>query len=62
MIANNGKFDVFRNTIFGEPHQLIVADPADTLYEFFSAKILTDLSINDVHKSVDNHGPAQQYF
>ena len=50
---NKGRFGlVFRNTRFGNTATCtLYTNPADTLYEFFSPKILTDLSINYTPKS-----------
>ena len=47
-IVNKGKFGfVLRNTFFGSTASAtIVTNPADTVYEFFSSRILTDFSIN----------------
>lgn len=37
----------FRNTLFGNTASVtIITNPTDTLYQFFSSKILTDISIN----------------
>ena len=51
--VNKGKFGfTFRNTVFGKTASAtIVNDPTDTLYEFFSSKILTDISISYTPKS-----------
>ena len=45
---NKGKFGfALRNTFFGKTAlATIVTNPTDTLYEFFSSKILTDISIS----------------
>jgi iron complex outermembrane receptor protein len=45
---NKGKFGfALRNTLFGNTASTeIVTNPIDTLYDFFSSKILTDVSIN----------------
>lgn len=46
--VNKGKFGfTFRNTLFGKTASAtIVTNPTDTLYDFFSSKILTDFSIS----------------
>ncbi len=45
-IVNKGKFGfTFRNTLFGNTGSATIADP-DTLYESFSSKIITDISIS----------------
>lgn len=51
--VNKGKFGfALRNTFFGKTALVtIVTNPTDTLYEFFSSKILTDISINYTPKS-----------
>lgn len=51
--VNKGKFGfAFHNTLFGKTASTtIVTSLTDTLYEFFSAKILTDISINYTPKS-----------
>jgi len=48
-----GKFGFnFRNTLFGNTAlATIVTNPSDTLYESFSSKILTDISVNYTPKS-----------
>ena len=45
---NKGKFGLrLANTLFGSTGTAkIVTSPTDTLYEYFSSKILTDISIN----------------
>jgi iron complex outermembrane receptor protein len=52
-IVNKGKFGfTCRNTLFGNTGSAeITADPTDTLYEFFSPKIITDISISYTPKS-----------
>ncbi len=48
---NKGKFGfTFRNTLFGNTGSATIADP-DTLYESFSSKIITDISISYTPKS-----------
>jgi iron complex outermembrane recepter protein len=52
--ADKGKFGfVLRNTFFGKTASttIVTSPTTDTLYEFFSAKILTDISINYTPKS-----------
>ena len=50
-IVNKGKFGfTFRNTLFGNTGSATIADP-DTLYESFSSKIITDISISYTPKS-----------
>ena len=51
--VNKGKFGfTFRNTLFGNTGSATIAsDPTDTLYEFFSSKIITDISISYAPKS-----------
>jgi iron complex outermembrane receptor protein len=45
-IVNKGKFGfTCRNTLFGNTGSATIADP-DTLYESFSSKIITDVSIS----------------
>ena len=45
-VVNKGKFGfVLRNTFFGSTESTIIVT-ADTVYEFFSSRILTDCSIN----------------
>ena len=48
MIFSKGKFGfIFRNTRFGNTATTtLFGNPSDTLYESFSPKILTDISIN----------------
>jgi iron complex outermembrane receptor protein len=50
---SKGRFGfAFRNTLFGNTAiATIVTSPPDTLYEFFSSKILTDISVNYTPKS-----------
>jgi iron complex outermembrane receptor protein len=50
---SKGKFGfLFRNTCFGKTATTtLVTNPTDTLYEFFSPKILTDISVNYTSKS-----------
>ncbi len=50
---SKGKFEfVFRNTRFGNTASTTVfTNPSDTLYEFFSPKILSDISVNYTLKS-----------
>jgi len=50
---SKGRFGfVFRNTLFGNTATAtIVRNPTDTLYNSFSSKILTDISINYTPKS-----------
>ena len=50
---SKGRFGfVFRNTLFGNTATAtIVANPRDTIYQSFSSKILTDISINYTPKS-----------
>jgi len=50
---SKGRFGfVFRNTLFGNTATAtIVRNPTDTLYQFFSSKILTDISFNYTPKS-----------
>ena len=50
---SKGRFGfVFRNTLFGSTATATrVTNPTDTLYESFSSKILTDISINYTPKS-----------
>ena len=50
---NKGRFGfVFRNTLFGNTATAtIVRNPTDTIYQSFSSKILTDISINYTPKS-----------
>jgi|SRR5665213_537772 len=49
--VNKGKFGfTFRNTLFGNTGSASIADP-DTLYESFSSKIITDVSISYAPKS-----------